>query len=156
MSGRSVRFPRIKERANASNDGARYVKRWEATRSCRGGDGFSEFSNDGLLPARETYETPGPQNRKLDLGIYGTCASTRKRLDEAASSVNSKVWLCILRVTMAGQSIVGSLSCSRVAFYPRCGSRQHWRLAFAKFWPAAHGAVASSSGLVRSSASCAH
>ena len=34
---------------------------------------FSEFSNDGLLPARETYETPDPQNRKLDLGIYGTC-----------------------------------------------------------------------------------
>ena len=123
--------------------------------SCRGGDGFSEFSNDGLLPARETYENPDLQNRELYLGIYGTCRF-RGRLDDAASSVNSKVWLCILRVTMAGQSIVGSLSRSRVAFYPRCGLRQHWRLAFAKFWPAAHGAVASSSGLVRSSASCAH
>ena len=57
---------------------------------CRGGGGFSEFSNNGLLPAWETYENPDPQNRKLDLQvvIHGTCKH-RDPLDDAASSVNS-------------------------------------------------------------------
>ena len=61
---------------------------------CRGGGGFSEFSNNGLLQARETYENPDPRNLKLYWslrnlqapGTVGRCCKFREILGVAFDS----------------------------------------------------------------------